>query len=293
MTKHKKIGFIDYRLDNFHADVYLKALRGPLADRHFEVAGATALIVEPSATWCQENGVPYFESVEALAPHVDYFLVLAPSNPETHPGLCDQAFRFGKVTFVDKTFATDGETALQIFAAADRHGIPVQTTSALRNTDVQLAAAQLGRRLRHLSVTSGGASWNEYGIHPVELVVSCMGHEVEAIMRLGQPDLILLVLKFSDQRTAVINFNPAVHLPFAAELTSTEEILRVQVDDQRLFTDAARAILDFFEAGRPLIDRRQTLAVRSILDVALSASAFGEFAPLPEPVSTASPCASS
>ena len=287
--KKKTIGFIDCRLDNFHADVYLRAIRGPLADRHFEVAGATALVVEPSTAWCLKNGVRYFQTVAELAPKVDYFLVLAPSNPETHQQLCEQAFRFNKVTFVDKTFAPDWDTAVKIFAAADQQGIPIQTTSALRNTDVQLAARELQRPLRHMSVTAGGASWEEYGIHPVELVVSCMGHEVDSLMRLGKPDLIVLVLKFSDQRTAVINFNPHVHLPFTAELTTTAQAVRIQVDDQRLFPDAARAILDFFEAGRPLVDRQQTLAVCRILDVALSQAAYEDFVPLTDRVTLASP----
>ena len=139
-----------------------------------------------------------------------------------------------------------------------------------------------------MSVTAGGASWDEYGIHPVELVVSCMGPEAEAVMRLGGPDLVVLLLKFSAQRTAVINFNPNLHLPFWAELTTTAEVARIQVDDQRLFPDAARAILDFFEAGRPMVDRQETLAVRRILDLALVESAGQEFLPLPNCVQPAS-----
>ena len=38
----KRIGFVDYQLDNFHANIYLRALRGPLTDRGYDVVGATA-----------------------------------------------------------------------------------------------------------------------------------------------------------------------------------------------------------------------------------------------------------
>ena len=75
MTSNK-IGFIDYRLDNFHADVYLRAIRGPLAERQFVVGGATGIVAEPCTKWCHDNDVPYFPTVAQLAPHVDCFLVL-------------------------------------------------------------------------------------------------------------------------------------------------------------------------------------------------------------------------
>ena len=37
----KRIGFVDLNLDNYHANVFLQALRGPLLSRGFTVAGAT------------------------------------------------------------------------------------------------------------------------------------------------------------------------------------------------------------------------------------------------------------
>ena len=39
----QRIGFVDFDIDNFHADVYLKLLRGDLQSRGFTVADATAL----------------------------------------------------------------------------------------------------------------------------------------------------------------------------------------------------------------------------------------------------------
>ena len=38
-----RIGFVDYKLDNFHANVFLKAIRGPLKDRGGSVAGCFAV----------------------------------------------------------------------------------------------------------------------------------------------------------------------------------------------------------------------------------------------------------
>lgn len=268
-----RLGFVDYCLDNFHADIYLKMLRGPLADRGFSIAGATAEIVEPSREWAKSNEIQYYDDLTDLNSQVDKFIVLAPSNPEVHLGICERVFAFGKPTFVDKTFAPDIETARQIFDLADQHGIPVQTTSALRTTNVQQEIRSREISLKQLVVWAGGSSWDEYGIHPVELVISCLGPEVRGVMRTGPVDFPTLVLEYTDGRTAVIVFNPANHVPFQAALTTTEGTETITVDDSRLFQDAAAAILDFFEAGKPLIDRAETLAVRRVLDVALSEQA--------------------
>ena len=113
----QRIGFVDFDLNNFHADIYLKLLRGDLQARGFTVAGATALQAESSQAWCAQNGVPYYSDVDALDAYVDCYAVLAPSNPEVHETLCQRVFPCGKPTYVDKTFAPDLATAERIFAS--------------------------------------------------------------------------------------------------------------------------------------------------------------------------------
>ncbi len=47
----KKIGFVDDDLDNFHANTYLDAIRGPLLSRGWQVTseGLTDFVVELSS----------------------------------------------------------------------------------------------------------------------------------------------------------------------------------------------------------------------------------------------------
>ena len=116
----KRIGFVDYHLDNFHTRVYLDALRGTLADSGFRVTGATAVLAEPSKAWASAHDLRYYDSIEELADVVDYFAILAPSNPEQHFHLCQGVFPHQKPTFVDKTFAPDYETAEEYFSACRR-----------------------------------------------------------------------------------------------------------------------------------------------------------------------------
>ncbi len=276
----KRIGFVDYNLDNFHSRVYLEAIRGPLAARGYEVAGATAIEAEPSKVWAASTNLVYLASVEELVSEVDYFVILAPSNPETHLKLCQQVFPFGKPTFVDKTFAPDLETAEKIFHIADQFGVPVQTTSALRNTNIQRRVQRLTSPLVSMFITAGGSSFAEYGIHPVELAISCLGADVLSLMRLGDLQHPQFLLQFSSNRTAIIDFNSHADIPFRALLSTKDESELVEVDAASLFVDAASAILDFFDANAAQIDRKETLIIRRILDLAMTPDAASKFVDL-------------
>lgn len=281
----KRIGFVDYCLDNYHAEVYLKALRGPLANRGYEVAGATAMQDAISRAWAAERNLLYYESVEELNQAVDCYIVLAPSNPELHLEMCQEVLPFGKATFVDKTFAPDELTARAIFALADACDAPIQTTSALRSTAVQAFVRELPSAVQSMTIYSSGTSFDEYGIHPVELAVSCLGHNVESMTRIGPDRHPQWLLQFSGDRTAVIDFNPEIELPFSAIVSTQQGHDRIEVDGATLFLDAAASILDFFDAGRPLVDRRESLMVRRILDLAMSSRVHGSFVSLQADVS--------
>ncbi len=275
-----RLGLVDHNLNNFHANVYLRAFRGELAHRGFTVVGATAIEAGASRKWAEANQVDYYDSVAELAPHIDAFIVLAPSNPETHLPLCEAVFPHGKITFVDKTFAPDLGTAKQIFALADRHHVAVQTTSALRTTNVQARLRELDTPVSTLFISAGGSTFSEYGIHPVELAVSCLGAEATSLVAFGDDDHLRLVIQFTGNRAAIIDFVAQQDLPFSVAAVSLAGCDTLTVDFDRLFIDAASAMLDFFSAGRALIERRETLLIRRVLDLASDLALRNKFIPL-------------
>ena len=276
----RRIGFVDDNLGNYHANVFLKALREPLKERGFVVAGCTGLQEAPGRAWAEKNSVPYFNSVAALNDAVDFFMVLAPSTPETHLELCRRVSPFKKPTYVDKTFAPDLATARAIFALADQHSTPIQTTSALRYTTVQEQVQKLGK-VQHMITWGGGGSFAEYAIHPLELLVSVMGHEGTALMRRGTENRSQLLIDFTGGRTGVVNVYPQSNTAFAASVTTDKATQYITVDASRIFVNNAAAILDFFAAGKPNIDRRESLLLMRLLDAAKAPRALKEFVPLP------------
>ena len=277
----KRIGIVDDDLDNYHTRVYLEAIRGPLKDRGYVVAGATSLQHEKSRAWAAKNGLEYYDTAAALDKVADVYAVIAPSTPGTHEELCGLVLPFGKTTFVDKTFAPDVAAAGRIFKLADRHKVALQTSSALRYTAVQKHVAAVGRdQVRHVVTWGPGRSYDEYAIHPVEAAVSCLGPEARALMRRGTDPESQLLVDFSDGRTAVVNVYNRRNTPYAASVTTAKETRYLEVDTKPLFVDAAAAMLDFFAAGRELVDRRETMAVMRILEAARDPAALERFVKL-------------
>lgn len=281
VQERKRIGFVDYNLDNFHSRVYLKAIREDLKGRGYTVAGGTGILAGKSRAWAKKNTLPYFETVKELGAAVDCFVIMAPANPEVHLDLCRQVFPFSRPTYVDKPFAPDAATAGKIFALADEHKVAMQTSSALRYTAVQKHVAKVGREnVRHMVTWGGGSNYDEYVIHPVELLVSCMGHEAVSLMRRGKEPESQLLVNFTRGRTGVVNVFNRTRTRFAASVTTKKGTDHLTVDNSRLFVDTAAAILDLFDSGKPAIDRRESLTIMRILDASRNPAALKRFVKL-------------
>ena len=267
--KQKRVGFICDDLTNFHTNTYYKILNEDLKQRGFTVSGGHALDDKKGAAWCAERGLPYFEKMADLDAVSDYYMVLAPNNPGVHYEICKHVFPFGKTTYVDKTFAPDVATAKRIFKLADKHRTTIQTSSALRYTNVQDRVAELGgrARIRHMVAWGGGRAFEIYAIHPVELVISCMGANAESLMRRGTGKQSQLLINFKGGRTAVVNVYTNASTPFAASLTTAKATELVPVESAKIFINLAAAALDMFESGKATIDRKESVMVRRILDV--------------------------
>ena len=114
-----KIGFIDYFLDEWHANHYPEWIR-QASNGEMTVCYAYADIDSPfggktTAEWCAAYGVEQCKTIEELVEKSDCIVVLSPDNCEQHERLCQSPLHSGKRCYVDKTFAPDLETAQRIF----------------------------------------------------------------------------------------------------------------------------------------------------------------------------------
>ncbi len=264
----KRIAFVDAKLDNYHANIFLDAMRGDLKSRGWDVTACHALDEAGGKVWAGAKGVRYLADPKQLGKAADAFMILAPSNPEVHLELVKKVVGFGKPVWVDKTFAPDLATAREIFRLADERKVPVETASALRYTAVQAAAKEFGNaNLRHVVCWSPGRSVGEYLVHPAELAVSVLGPDaLRAMARPDEGEGLVVTVEFSRSRTATLHLMLGSNQPYAATLATGKDVRHVMADGNVLFRDACAGILDFFDAKAPTFDRAETLAIMKILD---------------------------
>ena len=189
----KRIGFIDYYLDEWHANHYPAWIREQCraAGSDCDVALAWADIGRPgglgTAEWCSRNQVAAASSLAEVVERSDYLVVLSPDNPEQHERLARLPLMSGKPVYIDKTFAPGLASGRRMFDLAAQHGTPMFSSSALRFASELMSQPEaLPDRsgLEYLS-TLGPGSFTTYAVHQLEMIVALAGPDARRIKSLS------------------------------------------------------------------------------------------------------------
>lgn len=268
----KKIGFIDYYLDEWHANNYPKWIsdNSVLTGRDFVVAYAWAEQDKEggldTASWCSKHEVEMLHSMEELVEKSDYIIVLSPDHPEHHEKLSEIALKSGKPVYIDKTFSPDLQSGQRMFQLAEDNGTPLFTSSALRFTkelSEYVGSSEFRDSLEYMAVTGTGKFQN-YAIHQLEMIVSVMGIGAQQIKSLSSQNGRLLVLDYGDGRRASMLQIQDVPFQASLQLKNGEGVVISQCTD--FFPRFIHAILEFFETATPPVHKEETLEIMSILE---------------------------
>ena len=269
----KKIGFIDYYLSEWHANNYpawiRKASENAGVDYRVAYAYAEKEIspVDGVSTdeWCKSFGAERCGSIGELCEKSDVILILAPSDPDKHLPYAEQALPYGKITYIDKTFAPDAETAEKIFALADRYNTPVFTSSALRyGTEL----AEMGKPTAVIT-TGGGSNAPEYIIHQAEMVVKLLCDEPTAVTCVRQGGQCVFHADFAHGAKATMVYAPP--LPFTVCAAEADRAGKYAAIASDTFGGLIADIIRFYESGKPSFERAQTMQVMRLREMALKA----------------------
>lgn len=266
----KKIGFIDYYLDEFHANNYVEWIR-QASGGEMQVTYAWAQMDAPggktTGEWCRHYNVKELGTIEELTQASDCIIVLSPDNPEMHEQLCQIPLRSGKPVYVDKTFAPDAAAARRIFDIAEKNGTPCFSSSALR------FASEFGaidrRNVKNIA-SWGPGSYEIYSIHQIEPIISLMGPEAKQVMYAGTGEWPVLVIAFSGDRRAVFSHH-GWECPFVMTVNLADgksQTLKVQSDYFNLFI---KEMTDFFKTGEIKVKHAETVAVIAVREAGLKA----------------------
>lgn len=260
----KTIGFLDYYLDEWHAEQYPSWIE-EASGGTMRVAYAYAMVDAEGGvdnrSWCQQRDIQLLGSVQEVVEKSDYLIVLSPDNPEYHWTLAELPLQSGKPTYVDKTFAPNALTACSLFELAEKHSTPVYSSSALRFASEYASLQKSGIEI----VSSiGPGRYENYTIHQIEPIVALMGTDVKRVMFVGTPQNPSFIYVFACGRQARIQ-----HLrnsPFALSISyETGEFAQVTVQSD-YFSEFIKNMVGFFESGIPSVQPVETMTIMAMID---------------------------
>ena len=261
----KTIGFIDYYLDEFHADKYpawIEQATGGEMQVKYAYAMKDRENGMTNRDWCDRHGIELLDSVEDVVRLSDYLIVLSPDHPEYHEELSRLPLQSGKPTYIDKTFAPDRATAVRLFELARRHGTPMYSTSALRFAEEYAAVDKTGIA----AIASWGPGrFENYAIHQIEPIVSLMGSRPKRVMYTGTAAAPSLLIDYGEGRQASIH-HAGRGCPFTLGVTYENGEAKFIKQESDFFAGFIRNLVRFFESGQPAVDPQETTAVIAIIE---------------------------
>lgn len=271
----KRVGFIDYYLDEWHANNYVKWLRDNIArsNRGITLSYAWADIDLPGKIsndeWCKKNDITRLRSIAELTEKSDYIIVLAPDNPEQHLRLSEIPLKSGKPVFIDKTFADSYETAAKLIKTANEYSTPLLSSSALRFADEYTSFSKIEPgSISWLTITGPGNLQN-YITHLIEILVRFMGTGKLKIKCFSSDKAFLFIIVYNDEANAIIHLNDKI--PYQLYIQNKNEESFFINTFTSIFENLIDKILDFFESGISPVPLIETLEIVKIIDAAKKA----------------------
>ena len=267
----KKIGFVDNFISNWHANNYPAWIEKVCQEKglDYKVAYCWAETdtspVDGVTTdeWCAKFGVEKCQTIEEICEKSDVILLLAPKTPDVHLRYAETVMKYGKKTYIDKTFAPDTESAEAIFALAEKYGTPFFSTSALRYaTELDTMDAP-----DSMIILGPGSNLPEYFIHLGEMLVKKMGAAKSVIAHQNGTQWIMRA-KMESGKDATMIYG-----------TSMKYVLYMAKDGKETWSNVTSPffegliadIINFFETGKTSFCGCETKAVIRLRDAVLKA----------------------
>ncbi len=272
----KKIGFIDYYISEWHANQYpgwIEEISKELGYDYKVCYGWGE--IEKSLTdnrtteeWCKAYNVEKCETIEEVCSKSDYLIILSPSTPEKHLLYAKEAFKCGKRTYVDKTFAPSKEEAKEIFALGEKYGTKFFSTSALRYATEIYG----GEKDVAITTTGGGRALEEYVIHQLEMICVRMGMEVKRVktIKTGENEYEVS-LEFVNGKSALMKYNPTNKFTMK-RTTINGEVIETPIQSD-YFKILIKKILIFFETGEVDFNVNDTIKIMAVREKVIESMA--------------------
>jgi len=272
----KKIGFVDYFFGNWHSMNYPVWMAEICEKEGYEFTASYAWAELDTSPvngvkiddWCEKFAAERCTSLEELCERSDVIIIMAPGAPEKHLQYAETVLRYGKPTFVDKTFAENLASAEKMFALAAAHGTPLFSSSALRYAP----ELEYCEGCRQVMTTGNGASLEEYIVHQIEMVVRKLGVGAAELCLMETGIQKTVHIRYSDDRAAMMHYAPT-YLPFGIHMFGGDTKGLFFRIESEYFKSLTADILHFWDSGISPVPAQPTIEAIRIRDGVLHASA--------------------
>ncbi len=273
-----KVGFIDYYLDEWHANTAPEHLEEH-SNGEVKVCYAYGEIASPkgvtSEQWCKKMGIEHCATIAEVIENSDVLVILAPDNCERKEDLTREALASGKPCFVDKPFGTDLASAKRMFSIAEENGTPVYTCSALRYAqeynDVDRAA------IKSLVAMCPQNSYDNYILHALEPAMMLMEEPAKRVSAVMKDDAFYSVtIEMESGRYIVISsFNYDSPYMMNISIPTANKLIDCSYD---FWIYHYKTMVEFFKTGVEPISHKETLMIAAAREAGKnSISANGEW----------------
>ena len=263
-----KIGFIDHHLHNWHSDVFLKLLRGPIGEGMVDIVCAyESHPAEGMEDWCTQNHVTKVDSPEEVVAQSDVIYVLAPDNIDDHLELGRAAYMSGKPVLVDKYLSTNIEDAKEIIRLCKQSGSPMMSASSLRFSDELIAMLPKLTSQPKEVFSRGFGHWYPYSIHTVSQALAIFGDKADRIINTGTENASCVTIADGERRCTIeIYWAPDNHdeaMPWQAGAIVDNRLEMMTVHShETIYDNMMRAAMEFIKTKKsPISINEMLLAV--------------------------------
>lgn len=274
-------------LDTSHVVAFTKLLNNPKAQG--DLAGVRVVAAYPGGspdlpasrdrvdgytkTLREQYGVEIVDSIEALLPKVDVVL-LESVDGRPHLDQVRPVFKARKPVFIDKPVAGSLADAVQIFALAQEHGVPVFSSSSLRFSP-GVAAMRSNPKVGEVLGCDvyGPCSLEEhhpdlfwYGVHGVEMLFTIMGTGCESVARVQTKDAEFVTGVWKGGRIGTFRGIRKGSSGYGALVFGSKGI--IPSGGGGGYEPLVVEICKFFKTGRPAVSAEETLEIFAFMEAA-------------------------
>ena len=275
----KKIGYVDYYLDEYHAFHGFETVQA-YNEKTGEDFAITAVWAEKDKEggvstdeFCARYGVKKCATIAELAQEVDYFIILSPDNPEKKLAYAKEVFQYGKPTFMDKTFTDSYASAVEIFEEAKKTGTKFFSSSSLRYATELVPYVG---KAKSIFTLGSGVTLVDYAVHYLEIIVTCMGVGAKEVCFAQRGNQEWAEINYADGRKASFGISmKSSYIDFCVFLADEEGGSKFFPITSDFFALQMADVLRFFNTGEVSFDGAETLELMKIRDGVLKSKAEG------------------